>query len=207
MAIKQEKTKKIILAAARQMFARFGLEKTSIDEIAKTAKVAKGTIYSYFENKDHIYLAVLQSEADEMLQSIVHALSKVSSPIDKLRMLILVKFQCLEQSPNFRNLDRNKLIQCLPYADEVWKKYLEKEFKLVKSILSAGVENGIFVIDNISLVTKTIIYALKGFEIHLLIDEDSEKQIKNTEHYINKILDMLFFGIVKKKKGLRTALL
>lgn len=56
---RQEKTGKIIKAAER-IFAEKGFEHTRIQEIAKSAGVADGSIYDYFSNKDHLLFAILQ---------------------------------------------------------------------------------------------------------------------------------------------------
>ena len=55
-----------VLTAAKKVFARYGPRKTSLDEIARMARVAKGTIYNYFGSKDRVYLEVLRKEADEI---------------------------------------------------------------------------------------------------------------------------------------------
>ena len=58
-----------ILDAALQVFARRGLHKTKLEEVAKEAGISKGTIYLYFKNKEELFVAaahrVLPS-ADEM---------------------------------------------------------------------------------------------------------------------------------------------
>src|SRR5690349_7623258 len=43
-----------ILDAARRSFARHGLHATTVDQIAKTARVAKGTVYLYYKSKDQL---------------------------------------------------------------------------------------------------------------------------------------------------------
>lgn len=51
---KKEEKKKNLLDAARILFLQKGVSKTSISEIAKQAKVAKGTFYLYFKDKDEL---------------------------------------------------------------------------------------------------------------------------------------------------------
>ena len=49
-----------ILAAAAKVFANKGFEATRMEEIAKAAKLAKGTLYRYFESKDEVYQATVE---------------------------------------------------------------------------------------------------------------------------------------------------
>ncbi len=55
-----------ILAAATQVFGDNGFEATRMDEIAKAAQLAKGTLYLYFQSKDEIYQATVQQAIVEL---------------------------------------------------------------------------------------------------------------------------------------------
>ena len=57
-----------ILAAARKVFGNKGFEATCMDEIAKTAHLAKGTLYLYFRSKDDIYQATVRQAIAEVAE-------------------------------------------------------------------------------------------------------------------------------------------
>jgi len=57
--MRSEERKKKILNCAKRLFSKNGFYKTQISDIAKAAKIARGTIYQYFENKDIIYMTLL----------------------------------------------------------------------------------------------------------------------------------------------------
>lgn len=57
--MRSEERKKKILNCAKRLFSKNGFYKTQISDIAKAAKIARGTIYQYFENKDVIYMTLL----------------------------------------------------------------------------------------------------------------------------------------------------
>jgi len=69
--MKQEKFESI-LNIAKKMFARYGLRKTSMDELARMARVAKATIYNYFGSKDKVYMEVLRRESDEIVEKLLN---------------------------------------------------------------------------------------------------------------------------------------
>ncbi len=54
-----------VIGGARDVFMREGYEGASVDEIARDAGVSKATLYSYFPDKQHLFLAVLQEECQE----------------------------------------------------------------------------------------------------------------------------------------------
>ncbi|MFC6282960.1 MULTISPECIES: TetR/AcrR family transcriptional regulator [Polaromonas] len=74
----------LMLDAARSVFERLGIEGASIREIAKQAGYTPGAIYSYFENKEAIYGALL-AESLERLNAVVDAAGlDAASPADLL---------------------------------------------------------------------------------------------------------------------------
>src|SRR5215468_10261708 len=77
-----------ILEAARKVFAQKGFSAATVDDIAASAGVAKGTIYLYYESKRDIYFAALKFGIEQMYSMLTDKLNTVSSPEDKLRTLI-----------------------------------------------------------------------------------------------------------------------
>jgi len=75
-----DKTKEIILATSQKLFSRFGLDKTAVDEIAKFAHVAKGTIYNYFKSKINIFEEVVKSERQVLQHEIKVKIDAVNTP-------------------------------------------------------------------------------------------------------------------------------
>lgn len=65
-----EQTRRAILDAATEAFVELGFERTSIDEIARRARVTKGAVYHHFESKSHLFLEVLRETNDELVRHI-----------------------------------------------------------------------------------------------------------------------------------------
>jgi AcrR family transcriptional regulator len=57
-----------IVLAGLQLFTRYGYRKTSIDDIALAARVAKRTVYLHFENKAAVFLAILEYLGGQLRQ-------------------------------------------------------------------------------------------------------------------------------------------
>ena len=68
-----DKIKESIKRAAQELFRKFGYHKTSVNEIAKKAKIAKATIYKYFDSKEavlHVLLMeYIKTSVDELINS------------------------------------------------------------------------------------------------------------------------------------------
>jgi AcrR family transcriptional regulator len=77
-----------IVLAALELFTRYGYRKTSIDDIAEAAQVAKRTVYLHFENKAAVFLAILEYLGDQVRQRCAAAESAGGTPVDRLTGLL-----------------------------------------------------------------------------------------------------------------------
>ena len=64
-----ERKSQIIKAAAKR-FARHGLNKTTLDEVARDIRIGKATIYHYFTSKDDLYFATLKWECENFIEQV-----------------------------------------------------------------------------------------------------------------------------------------
>ena len=67
-----DKIKESIKRAAQELFRKFGYHKTSVNEIAKKAKIAKATIYKYFDSKEAVLHALLMDYIKINVDELVH---------------------------------------------------------------------------------------------------------------------------------------
>ncbi|WP_160714535.1 TetR/AcrR family transcriptional regulator [Chitinophaga solisilvae] len=56
----QDQKRTLILEAALKRFKRYGLSKTTMEEIARDLEISKGSLYYYFSDKESIYVAVVE---------------------------------------------------------------------------------------------------------------------------------------------------
>lgn len=56
---KRQKKEKNIIKAAEQIFAESGFYNAKMDDIAQSAGITKVTLYSYFQSKENLYLAII----------------------------------------------------------------------------------------------------------------------------------------------------
>jgi AcrR family transcriptional regulator len=193
--MKQDKVESI-LDAAKKMFGRYGIQKTNLSEVARLARVAKATIYNYFGSKDRVYLEVLQREADDIIDNTLFFIEKLSSPVEMIQTFVHAKFRYMKGAINILNLDREGLDKMMPKTDIIRNNLFEREVGIIYSILELGVKEGIFRIDDIALTSRSIGYALRGFELPLLI-EGGNVQI---EEYLDSFMAVFFNGVLIEKR-------
>ena len=82
-----------ILEAARKRFRYYGVRKTTMQEIARDASVAVGTLYRYFKDKDDLLVACTDEYVSWHRRQAEAILAGDASAADKLRRYVLDRFR------------------------------------------------------------------------------------------------------------------
>jgi len=186
--------RKTILKVSKALFSRFGLVKTTVDEIAKLARIGKGTIYHYFKSKEDIFAEVIQKESNTLQDKIQQALNKENTPQGKLAAFIKTRFRHLKELTNYYSALTDDYLQHYVFIEEARREYLEREIQIVRDLLDEGVEKGVFKIKDTKLAAESIILLLKGLEYPWTV----EKDVLDLERSANQFMHILFKGIEKR---------
>ncbi len=188
-----DKTKSEIVEVARDIFAKFGFKKTTMEEIARAIRKAKSSLYYYFQSKEEVFQAVIEQEAQVLREKIEKAMSQEGTPQGKLRAYIIARMKGLKQLANFYSALKDGYLENYKFIEKFRKKYDEEEIETIGQILKEGIEKGIFKIKDIEMTALAILIALKGFELWVF-----QGNTRWTEEDIDNLLGVLFYGIVKK---------
>src|SRR6266480_1721632 len=78
--LKQERTRSLLLDAAARVFARRGYHVATLEEVAAEAGFTKGAVYSNFESKEGLFLALVDVEIAKRVREIGTVVSAGASP-------------------------------------------------------------------------------------------------------------------------------
>ncbi len=178
--------KQLIIESAIMVFAREGLEKGKIADIAKEAGIGKGTIYEYFRSKEEIFQAIEQSVFIDF-NSVFDQLDALDiSPTEKLKtimtqgidalmdmgdaLLIITEFWAQAGRGYLHNSNQARFVE-----------YYEKYRLGIESILTEGIQSGDFRDMNREGVARLFMAFLDGLVWQFVMMNNPEK--------INKIKD------------------
>ena len=82
MPMTVSKTRDMLVDVARQLFARMGVDNITMNDIAQASGKGRRTLYTYFKNKNEIYLAVVESELSQ-LHRVLMDVSEKTLPADE----------------------------------------------------------------------------------------------------------------------------
>ncbi len=160
-----EKTRQRLIDVARQLFAKNGLEETTMNDIAVASGKGRRTLYTYFKCKEEIYGAVVEDELERMSEQMTRVASQNMDPEDKLVALIYSHLNAIKEVVQRNGNMRAEFFRDIWRVSLIRKKFDRNEKVLLTQVITEGVENGHFETDDIQLIVDIIRYAVKGMEV------------------------------------------
>ncbi|GEK29349.1 TetR/AcrR family transcriptional regulator [Furfurilactobacillus siliginis] len=93
MKLKSEALRQQILTAATTIIVNEGLTAVSTVKVAKAVKTPQSNIYSYFQNKEALLLAVFAAHQQRLIEALTSVLDETLSPKEKLHQLVTAMVQ------------------------------------------------------------------------------------------------------------------
>ncbi|HEX9681702.1 MAG TPA: TetR/AcrR family transcriptional regulator [Acidimicrobiales bacterium] len=100
----QELSSNQILDSAEEIFASKGFHEATIKEIAELAEFSVGALYSFFENKDDLFVQIYLRRGEEFMEGMRSLLSHDRPPRDQLHRLATYQIEFMREHPNFGRL-------------------------------------------------------------------------------------------------------
>lgn len=183
------KTRAKLVDVARQLFAKKGVEATTMNDIALASKKGRRTLYTYFKNKDQIYMAVVESELKMLSDTMDKVARKPIVPDKKILELIMTHLDIIKMA-----VYRNGTLRADFFRDiwrvEAMRKYFDNnEIKLFREVLKEGKDQGLFDIDNVEITAEILHYCIKGIEVPYIRGQIGEDLDDETGwRYVSKIV-------------------
>ena len=131
-----------IVLAGLQLFTRYGYRKTSIDDIALAAQVAKRTVYLHFENKAAVFLAILEFLGDQVRQRCAAAEGARGTAVERLTGLLSayfgMAFEVFSKSEHVPELEETFSKLARARIGDLNREYEDRLARFLRSLEKAG---------------------------------------------------------------------
>jgi AcrR family transcriptional regulator len=195
MPKKMSNTKRMLVEVARQLFAEKGKKEVTMNDIAETSKKGRRTLYTYFNNKEEIYKAVIDKELNTVLDRLNVVSTQQVEPDVKLTNHILTHLDAIRDVVTRNGSLRADFFMDIYEVERTRRKIDMKEIELIRNIIAEGVEKNVFKKMDLNLSALIIFYAIKGLEVPYIRQNISADFEKNK----NSIVEFVFMGIRKNK--------
>ena len=130
-----------IYQTAIRVFAENGFEKTTMEGIAAQAKVAKGTLFYRYNNKEELFVQIVQYALKRVFESSQEALADIAKPGDKLAVILAVQIGLAAQNPNMAKLIFREAWGAIEQHPPL-REQLEAYLQYIEVIVAEGVQSG-----------------------------------------------------------------
>ena len=184
------------MEVSRKLFAKKGVDNTTMNDIAESSGFGRRTLYTYFKNKNDIYKAVISSEIESMHKSLQKVVDLNIPSEEKLMMFTFARLDVIRDVVRRNGTLKADFFRNIWLVENVRKEFDKKEMHYLETILSVGVEEEVFEVKDVPKTAEILHYALKGLEVpvirgvlNLRYANEEDREIKSS---------LIFKGLIKK---------
>ena len=196
---KAERPQEIIEAAFAE-FSRNGYATTTLDQIAERAGVTKGTIYVYFESKEHLFISMVREFTKPTMEPVQDMFkTHDGSTADLLRAQFSFIYEHLVEDRRRREVVRMLIAEATRFpelADRYHAEILRPCLDMLRQAIQRGVDRG--EIRNSAIVEQpqVVIGPIALIDVWMMLFDD--RQPLDLKAYFNAHLDMVLNGVLAR---------
>lgn len=192
-----KKTREKFIEVARKLFARKGVENTTMNDIAYASDKGRRTIYTYFKSKREIFNAVIDKESEQLLERLRMIVAQHVSPVEKVRQYVACRLQTMREIVSRNGSLRAGFFRDVRKVDRARAILTRKETTLLIEILREGIETGDFAVTNVKETALIIVNAIQGLDVPYIRDSLSQYGLEdNTIQQVTS--DLILNGINRR---------
>lgn len=185
MQVLDDQKREKILAEAAKLFAAEPFHKVLLSDVAKAAKVGKGTLYTYFKSKEDLYLAVISQGFAQLLTRLRERIATAASDaLGNLAILIEEYVNFVFQNPYFSELMR--MAPEMTFGRPQSEKNRRELSRLIESLIRQGIAEGEFEDPHPELTTKYLQGLLRSVFTGDMSKVERKVVTEHLTHFIRK---------------------
>ena len=196
MGLSKDEKRKVLLQAASDVLLEYGPHKTTLDDIAKRAGMAKTSLYYYFKDKNEIIRAIIKSDIEQFLDIINRAVADAPTAEEKMIALSTARYNFIAGKAQRANKQIISEFRSLEGVFETEREfYLQSNKEIIEKILSDGIEKGeLKPIEDIELVSLIMVSSMFGCDHTFAFYDQRDRVLEG----IKKMARIFFAGLRKE---------
>ena len=127
-----------VLDAAARRLGSHGIAGTAVDDVAAAAGVSRATVYRYVGGKDEIVQAVIDREAEQVLEHVAAAITRSTSAPEAIANAVSTAIAAIDENPVLLRLTSSDLRDTLPFITTDSRHLIERCVAVLSSALRAA---------------------------------------------------------------------
>ena len=199
--MKDNNRKDQILQASADCFAKYGYDKTTLDDIGRRCHMNKASLYYYYKNKEEIYIQVILNESATYIDNLQKKVETIEGYENKILTYFVERLRKYEQVLNVHHLSIESLQRIEPIFNDLYTLVQEKEIAFIQSILEAGIEQDTLEMEDPKRVAAALLRVAEAVK-HDGIRLSGNTLVEETD--FSRIEDELRFILQLVLSGLQT---
>ncbi|MBN2075432.1 MAG: TetR/AcrR family transcriptional regulator [Dehalococcoidales bacterium] len=134
-----------LINKGREYFIKYGLKKTSVDELVKATGISKGSFYTFFSSKEALFLAIHEESESRLQEELLHKFELIKDPYERLRVFFKSSFQIIEEDPLLRTVFSSGEMESLSWflSTEEYEEHFHRDISFLSDLIKHWQEQGI----------------------------------------------------------------
>ncbi len=198
-----------IVSIAQKRFGLYGLEKTTMKEIATDLGISKAALYYYFPDKEHLFKAVVEVEQEAFFQMAEVIMQTTNNPSVMLQEFVKIRLEHFKKFFNLSRLSYEEFKSVRTMLSETFARFCQKEIEVIKLILDKGIESGLFKIqkEDSNDMASLFFEMLRGMRTLAVHNKDllyvEQEEFDKLKKKLNAITDFFIRGLMYNPKSLQ----
>ena len=185
------------LDAAERLFAESGYDSTSMEDIAREAEYATGTVYRYFSSKETLYNRILLRKGSALFEAVKQSLEEEKSPMHQLAAIIHKEIDFFYDNAEFMRIYMNQVnpSACGRNPPEEMKELHKDYTAMVRLVVEDGIKKGVFR----KLDADLLLLAIKGMFDGVVCNAITSDSLASRDDVEAFLMSFLERGIITSK--------
>lgn len=175
-----------------QLFAHQGYHSTIVDDIAREAGVAKGTVYWHFSSKEHLFEALLEDILQQYITELEAIVQTDMSALTQLHEVVLMRTRFIDRNPHFQELMLSLWEQGVtPECRRRLLGWRRQHHQVISELMHRGVCSGDLRLESPRLAAAAFVGMVDALMLH--------SRECSREGLVEFVMDFLMHGIGKRE--------
>src|SRR6478736_3179718 len=188
----------LILDAAQKRFGHYGVEKTTMTEIATDIGMSKASLYYYYPDKERLFMAVIHKEMEKFVTAIKELIEEDGTATKKLKQYGTIRLSFYQKLISLAKLGEQTITSMKTSLMEFKEAFLTKEKELVQTILNQGIREREF--DGINAKSHADLFVTTMWGLRMLMhkkENTTDEDYQKLEYYQKQLTSLFLKAITK----------
>lgn len=172
---KEDAIRESVMQAAQRLFQEHGLDKVTLEDVAKAIGKGKSTLYYYYKSKEEIFTAVMGREIDNVITQVAEAVAHANTAEEKLFSFCATKLCALRKKLALYNIVCSEANKQAEFGCMMRQRYFKRESVLLKGIITFGIARGelrAMSEQDLNTLVFVVLSGLHGLEMEMLVNDN-----------------------------------